>query len=87
MDELDEHTTWAIQRLYSRHVAGGLRPPELDVDAEMRREAAHRLNLAANVEGMPDKARIAALSFAFWLTTAPEATEAARVLLGHGGAS
>ena len=62
-----------------------LRPPELDVDAEMRREAAYRLNLAADVEGMPYKARIAALSLGIWLTTTttPEATEAARVLLGH----
>jgi len=71
---LTEHTERVLRRL---------RPPELDVDAEMRREAAHRLNLAA--EGMPDKPRIAALSLAFWLTTTstPEATEAARVLLGH----
>ena len=63
--------------------AASIRLPELDVDAEMRREAAHRLNLAA--EQMPDKPRIAALSLAFWLTTTsrPEATEAARVLLGH----
>jgi len=60
----------------------------------MRREAAHRVATAANVEGMPDRPRIAALSLAIWLTTttAPEATEAARVLLGHadalnGGAS
>jgi len=70
--DLIDHTNRAIWRL---------RPPELDVDAEMRREAAHRLNLAA--EQMPDKPRIAALSLAFWLTTTPEATEAARVLLGH----
>jgi len=84
MDELDEHTTWAIQRLWSRHEAGlRLRAPELDVDAEMRREAVYRLDTAA--ERMPDKPRIAALSLAFWLTTttSPEATEAARVLLGH----
>jgi len=55
----------------------------LDVDAEMRREAAHRLDTAA--ERMPDKPRIAALSLAFWLTTTatPEATGTARVLLGH----
>ena len=70
--DLIDHTNRAIWRL---------RPPELDVDAEMRREAAHRLNLAA--EQMPDKPRIAALSLAFWLTTTPEATEAARVLLGR----
>ena len=63
--------------------AASIRPPELDVDAEMRREAAHRLDTAA--ERMPDKPRIAALSLAFWLTTTatPEATEAARVLLGR----
>ncbi len=56
---------------------------DLDVDAEMRREAAHRLDTAA--ERMPDKPRIAALSLAIWLTTttAPEATEVARVLLGR----
>jgi len=60
-----------------------LRSPELDVDAEMRREAAHRLNLAADAEGMPDKARIAALSLAIWMSTDPRAAEAARVLLGH----
>jgi hypothetical protein len=49
----------------------------------MRREAAYRLDTAA--EGMPDKPRIAALSLAIWLTTttSPEATEAARVLLGR----
>ncbi|CAN5744966.1 hypothetical protein BH24ACT15_BH24ACT15_36880 [soil metagenome] len=69
---LTEHTERALRRL---------RPPELDVDAEMRREAAYRLNTAA--ERMPDKPRIAALSLAFWLTTTPEATEAARVLLGR----
>ena len=59
------------------------RPPELDVDAEMRREAAHRLHAAAGE--MPNRPRIAALSLAFWLTTttSPEATEAARVLLGR----
>ena len=73
--------------------AASIRPPELDVDAEMRREAAYRLDAAA-AERMPDKPRIAALSLAFWLTTttSPEATEAARVLLGRadeieGGAS
>ena len=65
--DLDEHTSRAIWHL---------RPPELDVDAEMRREAAHRVATAADAEGIPDKARIAALCFAFWLTTAPEATEA-----------
>ena len=63
------------------------RLPELDVDAEMRREAAYRLDRAA--ERMPDKPRIAALSLAFWLTTTatPEATEVARVLLGRAGLS
>ena len=83
MDELDEHTTWAIQRLYSRHEAGRRRAPELDVDAEMRREAAHRLHRA--IGEMPRDTQIAALSLAFWLTTttAPEATGAARVLLGR----
>ena len=81
--DLIEHTERTLRRL---------RPPELDVDAEMRREAAHRLDTVA--ERMPDKPRIAALSLALWLitTTAPEATEAARVLLGRadeieGGAS
>ena len=71
---LTEHTERALRRL---------RPPDLDVDAEMRREAAHRLDTAA--ERMPDKPRIAALSLAFWLTTTatPEATGTARVLLGH----
>ena len=95
MDELDERTARVNHRLWSRHEIGRLRapelrapelrPPELDVDAEMRREAVNRLNLAANVEGMPDRPRIAALSLAIWLTTttSPEATEAARVLLGH----
>ena len=84
MDELDEHTTWAIQRLWSRHEAGlRLRAPELDVDAEMRREAVYRLDTAA--KRMPNRPRIAALSLAIWLTTttSPEATEAARVLLGR----
>lgn len=59
------------------------RLPELDVDAEMRREAAGRLHRA--IGEMPRNTQIAALSLAFWLTTtaAPEATEAARVLLGH----
>jgi len=49
----------------------------------MRREAAHRLHAAAGE--MPNRPRIAALSLAFWLTTttSPEATEAARVLLGR----
>jgi len=72
-----------LQRAALARAANRRRLPELDVDAEMRREAAHRLNLAA--EQMPDKPRIAALSLAFWLTTTsrPEATEAARVLLGH----
>jgi len=74
VDNLIEHTSRAIWRL---------RPPELDVDAEMRREAAYRLDKAA--KRMPDRPRIAALSLAIWLTTttSPEATEAARVLLGH----
>ena len=89
-----EHTEQTIRRLRAhdgldvtaemRRTIERLRAlGELDVDAEMRREAAHRLNLAA--EQMPDKPRIAALSLAFWLTTTsrPEATEAARVLLGH----
>ena len=83
MDRLTEHTARAI---------GHLRARELDVDAVMRSEAAHRLDTAA--ARMPDKPRIAALSLAIWLTTTPtpEATEAARVLLGRadeieGGAS
>ena len=72
--DLPEHTVRALQRI---------RPPGLDVDAEMRREAVHRLDTAA--ARMPDRLRIAALSLAIWLTTttAPEATEAARVLLGR----
>jgi len=52
--DLIEHTEQVIRRL--RHLG------ELDVDAEMRREAAHRLTT----------------------TSTPEATEVARVLLGHG---
>jgi len=91
---LQEHTEQAIRRLRAhdgvdvtaemRRTIARLRAlGGLDVDAEMRREAAHRLDTAA--EGMPDKPRIAALSLAIWLTTttAPEATEAARVLLGR----
>jgi len=94
MDELDERTEQTIRHLRALDglgVAAELRRTierlralgDLDVDAEMRREAAHRLNVAA--EGMPDKPRIAALSLAIWLTTTstPEATEAARVLLGR----
>jgi len=85
MDELDEHTARAIHRLFSRSRIGITlkMPRELDVDAEMRREAAHRLTMAA--ERMPRSPRIAALSLAFWLTrnTPPGATEAARVLLGR----
>ena len=94
MDELDERTEQTIRHLRALGgpgVAAELRRAierlralgDLDVDAEMRREAAHRLDTAA--ERMPDKPRIAALSLAFWLTTTstPEATEAARVLLGH----
>ena len=63
--------------------AASIRPPELDVDAEMRREAAGRLHRA--IGEMPRNTQIATLSVAFWLTTTstPEATEAARVLLGR----
>ena len=89
MDDLNEHTARAIHRaLFSRSRIkvtddAEMYREDLDVDVEMRREAAHRLDKAA--ERMPDKPRIAALSLAFWLTTtaSPEATEAARVLLGH----
>jgi len=92
--DLQEHTDQMIRRLRAhedvdataemRRTIERLRAlGGLDVDAEMRREAAYRLDTAAEL--MPDKPRIEALSLAFWLTTtaAPEATEAARVLLGH----
>jgi len=72
---LTEHTERALRRL---------RPPDLDADAEMRREVAYRLDRAAEL--MPNKPRIAALSLAFWIATAPEATEVARVLLGRADA-
>jgi len=90
---LQEHTEQTIKRLRAEglDVAAEMRRTikrlralgGLDVDAEMRREAARRLHRA--IGEMPRNTQIAALSLAFWLTTTqtPEATEAARVLLGR----